>query len=363
MSDSLNGTVIVSVFVLTISAKLELEDELSDPVDSDPPRLPAVVAPLVELVELLESEDELVDEPEDDPALTDSPAEVSASDAIDPLTGARRIVSSTASSSLLTVCSSLSTVSLSEAIVVAETVVLVLDEVVELESPLLLPLLSEGVELDVVVVVSVLGRDLKGAVTVFVVVVVIVVVSATSSETKSVLDGSTCSSVSALVPSLEDPVDEEPPVEPVVAMPSSASVYAVSASSRLIFAWASVSSAEVGSSVARIWPLVTCSPTWTSTSLSVPLVAKSTSSTTPASTLPLPLAVVWTTPHSEPTVSVSVRAELVAVPSWEIARMATTTAAAPSTYRCTECRNERRWKGLFIDPPLSRAGAEHPSAT
>jgi hypothetical protein len=331
MSDSLNGTVIVSAFVLTISAKLELEDELSDPVESDPPRLPAVVAPLVELVELLESEDELVDEPEDDPALTDSPAEVSASDAIDPLTDARRIVSSTASLSLLTVCSSLSTVSLSEAIVVAETVVLVLDEVVELESPLLLPRLCEGVELDVVVVVSVFGRDLNGAVTVFVVVVVIV--SATSSETKSVLDGSTCSSVSALVSSLEDPVDEEPPVEPVVAMPSSASVYAVSASSRLIFAWASVSSAEVGSSVARICPLVTCSPTWTSTSLSVPLVAKSTSSSTPASTLPLPLAVVWTTPHSESTVSVSVRAELVAVPSWEIARMATTTAAAPSTYR------------------------------
>ena len=61
MSDSLNATVIVSEFVLTISANPELE--LLD--DEDPPRLPAVALPVVDapLPDELEEDDEELEEP------------------------------------------------------------------------------------------------------------------------------------------------------------------------------------------------------------------------------------------------------------------------------------------------------------
>ena len=61
MSDSLNATVIVSVLVLMISAKPELE--LDEPDDPDPPRLPAVVP------------DPLPDDPLPDDPLEDDPLE------------------------------------------------------------------------------------------------------------------------------------------------------------------------------------------------------------------------------------------------------------------------------------------------
>ena len=50
MSDSLNATVIVSVFVLTISANPELDPEL--PEEPDAARLPAVVPVPDELLEI-----------------------------------------------------------------------------------------------------------------------------------------------------------------------------------------------------------------------------------------------------------------------------------------------------------------------
>ena len=90
MSDSLNATVIVSEFVLTISANPELE-----PLDEDepePPRLPAVAAPLAP--EPLpepdpDDDEELLEEPlEEPPADTASPGVRLESDAIVPLVGA-----------------------------------------------------------------------------------------------------------------------------------------------------------------------------------------------------------------------------------------------------------------------------------
>ena len=95
MSASLIAAVIVSVFVLTISAKLELE--------------------------VLESLD-------DDPACTESPANRSSSDTIVPLAGARSVVSARASLSFLAVCSSVSTESSSSSSAVASLVVDVEDE-------------------------------------------------------------------------------------------------------------------------------------------------------------------------------------------------------------------------------------------
>jgi hypothetical protein len=88
MSDSLNATVIVSEFVLTISANPELE--LLEEEDPDPPRLPAVAAPPVPLPEPeLDDDEELLDEPlEDPPADTESPGVRLDSDAIVPLVGA-----------------------------------------------------------------------------------------------------------------------------------------------------------------------------------------------------------------------------------------------------------------------------------
>ena len=90
---TLIATVTVSVLVLTISAKLELL-ELLELLDAEP-----------------ELEEELLDEepPDDDPACTESPGNRSSSDTIVPLAGARSVVASKASSSLFTLCSSVST--------------------------------------------------------------------------------------------------------------------------------------------------------------------------------------------------------------------------------------------------------------
>ena len=83
MSDSLNATVIVSVFVLMISAKPEL-DELEEL--EEPPRLPAVT-PLPLLPEELD-EDPVEEEELPDPPDTDWPGVRLDSDAIVPLAGA-----------------------------------------------------------------------------------------------------------------------------------------------------------------------------------------------------------------------------------------------------------------------------------
>src|ERR1700744_4175267 len=86
MSDSLNATVIVSEFVLTISANPELESLDEEP---EPPRLPAVAAaPVLAALPELE-EDELLEELlEDPPPDTLSPAVRLDSEAIVPLVGA-----------------------------------------------------------------------------------------------------------------------------------------------------------------------------------------------------------------------------------------------------------------------------------
>jgi hypothetical protein len=86
MSDSLNATVIVSVFVLMISAKPELDPGPDELDELDPPRLPAVV-PVAD--EPVEADDALEDdEPPDPPPDTASPGVRLESDAIVPLTGA-----------------------------------------------------------------------------------------------------------------------------------------------------------------------------------------------------------------------------------------------------------------------------------
>jgi len=102
MSDSLNATVIVSEFVLMISANPELE-----PLDDDepePPRLPAVAAPPAPapLPEELEDEDELLEELPELPADTASPGVRLDSEAIVPLVGAYSLVLLTAISALCT---------------------------------------------------------------------------------------------------------------------------------------------------------------------------------------------------------------------------------------------------------------------
>jgi hypothetical protein len=95
MSDSLNATVIVSVLVLMISAKPELEP--LDDEDPEPPRLPAVDDPPEPEPEpepeppLPEPEDDEEDELEDDPDPpldTVSPGVSVDKDAIVPLVGA-----------------------------------------------------------------------------------------------------------------------------------------------------------------------------------------------------------------------------------------------------------------------------------
>jgi hypothetical protein len=87
MSDSLNATVIVSEFVLTISANPELEPLDEEP---EPPRLPAVEDPLApEPLLELDDDDELLEDPLDEPpADTVSPGLRLESDAIVPLVGA-----------------------------------------------------------------------------------------------------------------------------------------------------------------------------------------------------------------------------------------------------------------------------------
>lgn len=96
MSDSLNATVIVSVFVFTISAKPEpdpLEPEPDplepdpDELEPDPPRLPAVVPVPDPLPEDELDPDPLEDEPPE-PADTASPGVRLESEAIVPPTGA-----------------------------------------------------------------------------------------------------------------------------------------------------------------------------------------------------------------------------------------------------------------------------------
>jgi hypothetical protein len=112
MSDSLNATVIVSVFVLTISANPELEpleDEL------EPPRLPAVAAPPV--AEDDDDDDEELDDPlEEDPPLdTESPGVRLDSEAIVPLVGAYSLVLLTPISAVCTAACALYTAAWAEA--------------------------------------------------------------------------------------------------------------------------------------------------------------------------------------------------------------------------------------------------------
>lgn len=89
MSDSLNATLIVSVFVLTISAKPELEPP--EPLEELelPPRLPAEMLPPLLLEEELD-EDPVDDEEEplDPPADTFWPGVRLDSETMVPLTGA-----------------------------------------------------------------------------------------------------------------------------------------------------------------------------------------------------------------------------------------------------------------------------------
>jgi hypothetical protein len=96
MSDSLNATVIVSVFVLMISANpLEELEPLEEP---EPPRLPAV-EPVPD--EPVEADDALEDDEfPDPPPDTASPGVRLDSDAIVPLTGAYSLVLFTAVSAL-----------------------------------------------------------------------------------------------------------------------------------------------------------------------------------------------------------------------------------------------------------------------
>ncbi len=100
MSDSLNATVIVSVFVLTISAKPELDPEPLAELDPEP-RLPAVVEP--EAPEEPLEDDPLEDEElPDPPPDTESPGVRLESEAIVPLTGAYSFVLFTPTSALCT---------------------------------------------------------------------------------------------------------------------------------------------------------------------------------------------------------------------------------------------------------------------
>jgi hypothetical protein len=90
MSDSLNATVIVSVWVLTISAKVVLDEEELDEED-DPPRLPELV------VEVPDEDEPEEDEPvdvvdDDDPEDTASPGDRLSRETMVPLVGARKRV-------------------------------------------------------------------------------------------------------------------------------------------------------------------------------------------------------------------------------------------------------------------------------
>jgi hypothetical protein len=105
MSDSLNAMVIMSRWVLTISAKPELdEEELVE--EADPPRLPELVP---DVDEPEEPEDDVpLDEFEDvDPADTESPGERLSSETMIPLVGARRRVAASEIWALWTLASAL----------------------------------------------------------------------------------------------------------------------------------------------------------------------------------------------------------------------------------------------------------------
>jgi hypothetical protein len=90
MSDSLNATVIVSWWALTISVKFVLDEEELDEED-EPPRLPELVPDEDEPEE--PDDDVPVEEvDDDDPDDTASPGERLSSETIVPLVGARRRV-------------------------------------------------------------------------------------------------------------------------------------------------------------------------------------------------------------------------------------------------------------------------------
>jgi hypothetical protein len=88
MSDSLKATVIVSVWVLTISTRPLLLDDEDDPVELlEPPRLPAALDP-VPALELAALEPvELLDDPELLPD-TESPGEMLCTETTVPVAGA-----------------------------------------------------------------------------------------------------------------------------------------------------------------------------------------------------------------------------------------------------------------------------------
>lgn len=105
MSDSLKATVIVSRWVLTISAKLVLDEEELDEED-DPPRLPELVPDDDEPEE--PEEDAPVDEGDDDePEETASPGERLSRETMIPLVGARRRVAASEIWALRTLASAL----------------------------------------------------------------------------------------------------------------------------------------------------------------------------------------------------------------------------------------------------------------
>ena len=88
MSDSLKATVIVIFFVLTISAKPELLDEVEvEPLLVEPPRLPALVVPVLPLepgaADELEPTTSELEEPE-----TESPGETLSTETTVPVAGA-----------------------------------------------------------------------------------------------------------------------------------------------------------------------------------------------------------------------------------------------------------------------------------
>jgi hypothetical protein len=105
MSDSLNATVMVSEFALTISANPEELELLED----EPPRLPAVVPAPVVPDEPVELDDELDEDPVEEPPETVSPGDRLESEAITPLVGAYSLVALSAVSAVWTAASALYT--------------------------------------------------------------------------------------------------------------------------------------------------------------------------------------------------------------------------------------------------------------
>jgi hypothetical protein len=167
MSDSLNATVIVSLWVFTISANVEVE-LLED--EDELPRLPAVVVP-VDPLEEEPDEEEFVAVPDVEPADTESPGDRLSSETIVPLVGACSSVSLSAVLALCTLARALYTEASAEAMLEAEDVV-VLDEAPAPE----LPADPDAPVLGALVVGDVAGVVVVGVVVVVVGVVVLVVV-------------------------------------------------------------------------------------------------------------------------------------------------------------------------------------------